>query len=423
MNDKMLSGLLVFILMLMTGCGKGGGEFNVNIEDILVKASVDYSSGKNEEARKNYLKAAELGSAEASYQLVRKSLVKDNDRLQYLRRAAMAGHSEALRSFLDETVLMAAHTQPIEALNVLRVAKINNADLDIIYLNRLENVLIIAADFINYEPINKKNSCLAENGCLYSQWELAEKYSAESIENYDSKLILSLVVSSGGVPYEYMSAVEWAYDNHVNNRKGVFNLCNHATSGLTAAYCSKRISEAKKNTLVNVLKDKLIRQVGHNYVDVLMSLDLANNYFMAHAWNEVVTHTGSIRNAEASNYASMLFESEVKFLMSVLDGWMPENSIGSAMDGKELEYYYNSALAVTYEFKKKHNNVDYDGLIPPRIFPEDVRETQEVWRIYKNEMSKTLGIINPRLSENEWTSYLTRKRIQFLKSVTPDLEY
>jgi len=421
---KIFAVLSLFILIAITnGCTRVEEASNEDLYLILKEASLDYQNGLKEKAREKYLIAVDLGSAEAKFQIASKYLVEDRERLNFLKEAASEGHLEALSIFIDETVFSAEETEPVEALRILNEAIKKNPNILNEEVLKEKKILEMGVEFIKHQlPVDVMN-CISSNSCTNTKWELAEKYSSGLSENYDSKIIAALIVSSGGVPAEYKSAVEWAYVNHAKNLKSQFNICDHVTSGLTASYCSQRDNEILKNNIIENVNSKIKEFDDAEKSNILGSLNYASDYIESHVWNEVVTHTGSIRSAEAMDLESKLFNREAETVIKIADGWLPDEDFNLGKNEADLESHYINALKVAGAFEKYHMSEEFEGTVPPRIFPEGIEETQRKWEVYKTQMAEALHILNPRLSKNKWLAYLTKERAEFLKTITLDLEY
>ena len=103
--------------------------FGQDPKDWLSKADKYYEAGEKEKAKACYLKAAELGSAEAHFAIAYKFIVTKAESILHFSEAAKLGYAEALQYALDALLFRANSltlADPGKALEVYELAKKRN---------------------------------------------------------------------------------------------------------------------------------------------------------------------------------------------------------------------------------------------------------------------------------------------------------
>ena len=222
-----------------------------NMEYYLNNAELAYEAGDKKIAKTLYLKASEMGSAEAHFSIAYKFAVTAEESIFHFSEAAKMGHKKSLEYALDALFFRANSLKvanPQKALELYKLHKLATGESHNISTQKEDEVIktismcaeprgFDAEEFM--EKFNVKDE--DEAFPFYDIWELAEEASRGGrFGEPNPELVLNLVCRGGAVPAEVESAVSKAYENW---KKGVveeFDICDHITGRVGLVYCSKR---------------------------------------------------------------------------------------------------------------------------------------------------------------------------------------
>jgi tetratricopeptide (TPR) repeat protein len=387
-------------------------------KDCLLKADKYYEAGDKEKAKEYYLKAAELGSADAHYSLAAKFIVTKEESIFHFSEAAKLGHGEALRYALDELLFRANSltlANPQKALELYEIAKKRNPSLELFDEEYVLDVVKKCAEagpfdgekFIQQYHLQDEISLY--DG-WYDVWELAEEASKGGrFGEPNPKLVFQLISRGGCVPTELELAVTEFYDYW---KKGIikeFNICDHVTSGRGQNYCANRAAiDAAENYQIEL--KSIMNAVNEKAKMFVEPASLAAvEFFEAKAWNEEM-HGGSGYVASALD---SIYKQKIDFLSTIKkinNGYIPQNIDDLSISDKELNETYKSIVEkLTSKPIEGHNFIGVDH--------ESVIKVQRLWIPYRDRCAALFARLSPAKTEDFWKSWLTQIRIHELKEI------
>lgn len=395
--------------------------FGQEYKDYLLKADKYFEAGEKDKAKKMYLKAANLGSAEAHYAIAYKFIVTTKESIFHYSEAAKLGHGEALDDALDTLLFRAnclTNANPQKALELYKMAKKKNPSIKL--FNEDNTVKIIkkcaeAGHFDGRKFIKKYNLMKDENFFSgYYIWELAEEASKGGrFGKPDPKLIFQLIIRGGSVPAELSYAVLEYYDYW---KKGIikkFNLCNYVTSGSGLTYCSARSEKGTEKEFQKNLK--VIKNIVNKKAKPLVEVAYksAVKFIKEKAWNEE-GHDGSGYAAWTRN---SIYEQKTNFMNTIRrisKGYIPKNIQDLFSSDKKLNETYK--IIINKLKKKPISGMKFV------INEKSVRGVQRLWIPYRDKCASLFIRLAPDTKKDFWKSWLTQIRIKQLKEIL-DLGY
>ena len=404
--------VLIFITLLMPNI-----IFCQEYKASLSKADKYFKKGKKKEAKKLYLKAAKLGSADAHFALAYTYIVTKKEAIYHYSEAAKLGHSEALDNALEHLLFRAnslTNANPWKALEIYKMAKKVNP---LIKIYNEENKINIIKKCAEVEPFNGKkfikkyklnNDKNKENG--YYIWELAEEASKGGrFGKPDPTLIFQLIIHGGDVPAELRYAVKDYYEYWKKGIVKEFNLCNYVTSGSGMSYCSARAEEKANIEFQNEIKEikKNINKNAKSYLEP--AYKAAIKFIKNKAWNEE-GHDGSGYQAWTRD---SIYEQKTNFMNTIQrisKGFLPKNVKSLKSNDKDLNKTYKKIIN---KLKKK----PISGM-KFRITYKDVRAVQRLWIPYRDRCADLFIQLASKTKKEFWKSWFTRIRINQLNSIS-----
>jgi uncharacterized protein YecT (DUF1311 family) len=399
------------LILLLAACGR-------KPEAWLQKAEASYQAGEKEKAKEAYLKAAELGSAEAHFAIAYRFNVTEEESIFHYSEAAKLGHGEALGYALDALLFRANSlflADPQKALELYERAKKKNPSLDLydeeakleVMKKCVEAGPFDAEEFIRRYQLEEGTNT---HGGYYQVWEWAEEASKGGrFGKPDPHLVFQLIARGGCVPAELELAVNEFYDYWKNGVVKEFNICRYVTSGLGQGYCSDRALNKTDQEHQTELRS-IVDSVGENAKKLAEPAFLAAEEFITEkAWNEE-GHGGSGVRAWVQ---TSIIDQKAEFLSTlkkIRDGFVPQEVKDLALSDKDLNETYSSIL-------KKLAAHPIEGVNVLRVDPESVRNVQRLWIPYRDRSSALYARLSPARSEDFWKSWLTQVRIDQLKKI------
>lgn len=386
------------------------------LDKMVSDADQLYEAGQKDEAKTGYLLASYMGSPEAHYNLAYRYIV--DNREYHLEQAAIHGHEEALRLYLDHTFYRAGsirQANPHKAAAVYTRAVSENPNINIKYLDP-ETVLLYAAEL----DIRDKEAFFTKYGVadeddeypFYDVWELAEEASrpSEIFGSPDPELVFWLITHGGVVPSETDTAVKVYYNRWKAGGPIEFNLCEFVTSGMGATYCAARNAEEREK----------LRKTD---IDILMrELEPAKRLLLQTAYQEMTDFvTQKARGEEmhggtafAATTTWSIDEQKQEFIAlveKIINGKIPRQGLDLDAEDAKLNDEYRLLLNMI----EKNSDLSM-GLNASMVSLEEFRDTQRQWIKYRNAMEKFYQSVTGD-DPNNMRSLMTRKRNEDLASL------
>lgn len=396
--------------------------FGQEYKDYLSKADSYFEAGDKEKAKVYYLKAANLGSADAHFALAYKYVLPKEESIWHYSEAAKLGHGKALEKALDELLFRAnslTSAGPQEALELYEIAKKRNPSIELFDEEVKLDVIKKCAEagpFDGEKFIQRydlQNDSEFSKGFYYI-WELAEEASKGGrFGEPDPKLVFQLISRGGVAPAELIHAVTEFYDYWQNGIVKEFNICCHVTSGLGQNYCSRR-AEIISIEKYRIGLESIISAVNEESKTLVEAASLAAVAFIeAKAWNEE-GHGGTGYAHWARDSIDAQKTNFLSTINKINDGYIPQNVQELAVSDKELNETYNLII-------EKLKSEPLEGF-NFRVTHEDVRKVLRLWIPYRDRCAALFFCLSPSTTEDFWKSWLTQIRIGELKEILK-LEY
>jgi len=392
--------------------------FGQEYKDWLSKADRYYEAGEKEKAKECYLKAAELGSAEAHFAIAYKFIVTKEESILHFSEAAKLGHGEALRYALDELLFRANSltlADPQKALELYDQAKKKNPSIELVDEEDMVDVMKKCAEAgpFDGEQFIQRYRLRGDKGPadeFYYVWELAEEASRGGrFGEPNPQLVFQLVSRGGCVPTELKLAVTDFYDYWKKGMVKEFDICRYVTSGIGQSYCSNRTLSETDEEYQTELRS-VIDAVGENAKMFVEPASLAAEEFITEkAWNEEM-HGGSGLAAWVNN---SIVEQKTQFLgtiRKIIEGYIPQNVADLAVSDKELNEIYKATIE-----KLRIQAIEGQNFIG--VDHESVRKVQRLWIPYRDRSAALFARLSPTKTEDFWKSWLTQIRINQLKEI------
>jgi uncharacterized protein YecT (DUF1311 family) len=420
-------------LLLLSGCmcvcqvaAKKPGITSYSKE--LKKAAVLYKKGDKEEARKLYQIAADKGSAEAHFQLAYSYVISEKDAIYHYSEAAKQGLKKALDRALDRLFFRANSLEladPKRALDLYYQAKKVNPSIKLFNEEEIVQTLqmsVEAGEFDAAAFIQKYNIIIPKQGNdFYYVWELAEEASKGGrFGKHDPKLVLQLVSRGGFVPSELMGAVRVCYDNWKANKVEEFKIDRFITSGFGFAYVKNREAEKKKKEQQEKL-DVIVKTLVPENVELLRkSYDSAKKFIVLKVQSSEifdkdeggVYYGGSLEGDSITECITRQMTQYTEMLENIFKGFTPSLKTSYTDADQKLNEVY-------LQLRKALKNKPKDANEHP-ITLKKMQDIQLAWIKHRDMSARLFSILNPKLSETEWKTYLTEIRVEQLGKLYND---
>lgn len=396
--------------------------FSQDYNEYLLKAEKSYKEGDLETAKQMYLKAAELGSADAHFAIGYKFIVPKEEKIFHFSEAAKLGHAEALKYALDALLLRAnsiTDANPEKALEIYETAKKKNPSLT---LYDEENIIITinkcaeAGSFDTYAFIEEYDleEEVIEANTPYHIWKLAEEASIGGrFGDPDPTLTFQLICRGSWVPAELEIVVNEFYEYWKKNIVKEFDICNYVTSGDGINFCSLRDEEKAQMKLLSDLKN-IINSVDENTQPLVEpAYHAAVRFIEEKAWKEeghdgsgYITWTSNSIEEQKANYLNLIREIKL--------GTVPADVKNLKDSNKEMKLMYKSVLARLKDqpIQGMHFRIDQKSL----------KDVQKIWIPYRDKSALLFSHLSPEADMDFWESWLTQIRTSQLKKIL-ELEY
>ena len=387
-------------------------------KDWRSRADKYFEAGEKEKAKECYLKAAELGSAEAHFAIAYRFVVTKEESIFHYSEAAKRGHAEALKYALDGLLFRANSltlADPQHALEVYETAKKANPSIELFDEEYHLDVMKKCAEagpfdaekFIQRYHLPEESSRGAES---YDVWELAEEASRGGrFGDPDPRLVFQLISRGGCVPAELGLAVDEFYEHW---KKGVvkeFDVCRYVTSGMGQAYCADRSAGQAEENYQEELRSILSNVDEDAGIFIERASLAAGEFIVEKAWNEE-KHGGSGVRAWVN---SSIADQRAQFLSTVKkvkDGYVPQAVVDLAVSDKELNETYRSTVErLAAQPLEGSNFIGVDA--------QGVRKVQRLWIPYRDRCAALLARLSAAKTEDFWKSWLTQTRTQQLRKI------
>lgn len=392
-----------------------------SVEQLVAEADQAYAADQKEKARELYVKAADMGDAQAHFSLAYKFAVSHEESVLHFTAAARKGHKEGLEQALDYLFFRAislTDAQPQQALDLYHETKRNYPSLTIFNEETVVATLRKAVEpgpldvqaFIARYDLKKE-----EYSDFYSTWKLAEEASRGGrFGKPDPALVLQLISRGGGVPFELEVAVDSAYTNWKENRIFEFNICDFITSGMGLSYCSA-IEEEEANKEFDDRIKGLSPRLKNNAGAFLRKAFKVASAFIDEKASQEEMHGGS-------GYAMWMRRSVIRQKQEYLDvveqinTGISYDSVKSIADSTSL---MNETYRSVYDILKKKPLSDFNA----QATAEGLWSVQEQWLEHKEVSALLFTRIDPMVSKQQWLNWLTAKRIADLRRLLEISEY
>ena len=389
-----------------------------DLKNWLSRADKYYEAGDKEKAKECYLKAAELGSAEAHFAIAYKFVVTKAESILHFSEAAKLGHAEALQYALDALLFRANSltlANPQKALDVYTAAKKKNPSIELVDEEDQLEVMkkcaeagpFDAAGFIRTYHL-QIDADFEER--FYSVWELAEEASRGGrFGRPDPRLVFPLIARGGCVPTELILAVTDYYEAWKNGTAKEFNICGHVTSGLGQTYCSE-LARGEAEDAYQTELGAIIGAVDEKAKAFVEPASAAAAEFIVAKAEREEKHGGSGVGAWVNQ---SIIEQRAEFLSTVKKvggGYRPPNVDDLAVSDRTLNETYRSVIE-----KLKATPIVGTNLIG--VDAEGVREVQRLWIPYRDRCAALFARLSPGTTEAFWKSWLTQTRTRDLKKI------
>jgi uncharacterized protein YecT (DUF1311 family) len=318
---------------------------------------------------------------------------------------------------------------PEFALKVYEAAKENNPDVLAIYethqsetnafLNRGLSIIKLAAECppLDFEAFLHAHGIpmpsLRESA--YAIWELAEAAaSGERFGKPNPELALQLVLRGGGSLEERAAAVELSHSAWKAGGKQKFSLAACLTSEKGKAYLRQR-GKTKANRL-NIAELK--KEIRNPTQQALMerAYDAQTRFIREHSRIYCGDAGSSIWEWNSAAYASQATQKYLETVRAVLKGFKPRQQFAPGSADDELNARYKRAIEGLENFEALPV-IDSEAATASHFFYKDaesLKKVQRTWLPMRDNNAALFHALNPRVSEDDWKSWLTDIRIKEL---------
>ncbi|AIW17071.1 lysozyme inhibitor LprI family protein [Vibrio tubiashii] len=400
---------------IVLGCSLAFSAVSTEL-DLVTKAQQLYEAGDQKQAQTLFTQAAEQDSAEAHFRLAYQYTLTDEESVYHLQQAAVHGHQEALKYYLDKVFFRAGSirmSDPKAALETYYKAKQKNPSLSLYDEQEKVQVLTYAAELPERNPdaFFKTYQVEDEDGDwpFYDVWELAEQASKEGSQfgKPDPELVFWLITRGGDVPAELSFAVTDYYKHWKNDQVVPFNLCHYVTSGAGAGYCADRDAveqEKRRQSELSALTEKL---PGESLALLNLAYKEMEDYVTLKAQQEEM-HGGTGRTA----WIIDSIQSQKDLYLSTLEKAIQGDIEAISTPLSETD----SQLNATYKKLMSALKLPSEDYAMPKPQADDVREVQRQWIKHRDATCRLIASVEPQLKE-QCLNWITAQREQELQGI------
>lgn len=403
----------LILIFCLSSCFQNSNEF-------LKLGDAALESGDKIKARELYLKAAEMNNAVAHFNIAYKFINTHEESVFHFSEAAKLGHEESLENILDILFFRAnslSNANPEEAYQIYIIAKEVNSTLNIydeenkITLLRmcLEAGPFDAVSFMEEYDIRED-----EFNNEYEIWELAAEASRGGrFGKPNTKLALQLISRGSSVPFELESALNDAYKHYRAGMSFDFSVCNYVSSGQGISYCAAQSAKVAKTNDSERLKN-LNTQLKEGAQELLLNAFNEASIFIEEKARKEEFHDGS-------GYQGWIITSITQQKTAYLD--LIEQINESRFD--EITNYTENPdkiLNETYQIlMDKLSNSPILGM-NAELNASGLRAVQRHWIKHRDSSALLFEQLDPSVSSQQWTEWLTIARVSELKEVLQMVE-
>ncbi|WP_025821065.1 lysozyme inhibitor LprI family protein [Shewanella marina] len=390
---------------------------------LLQQANQLFEQGQTQLAQNLYVKAAQLDSGEAYYQLAYRYVVSNEQAINYYEKAVQLGYSPALDDAIEVLFTRARYLQnasPERALELVKLQKKQQPHLAVNSRQSLQQC--VNAGTFNLADLTEadQQSYLIHHGDIYQTWQLAERVSHNPIyANKTNQLVLQIICRGSEVPAELETAVEERYQFWLQNYSSqTFNICHYITSGMGMSFCANRDAQkqAKQQQLqLSKIKQQLLHKPQHQ--QLLMALDDSYNEFATFAQLRAIgeqLYAGTSRsgmiiediNQQKQHYIDWIYNQVALLSHPVVVDFSAED--------KALNQVYRQLRKNLRAHPVTDFNISFHF--------DDLKQTQRAWLNYRDSTAHLLSLLTPNTSKQQWQAYLTQQRLQQLKELQQQLQ-
>ena len=402
--------VLVATLLAVVGvaCARGGDIHEANR---LLRA------GKMEQAKPLFEALAVRGNAEANFALAYHFNSAAATRLRHYEAAALAGHEEAFRRYISDSMYGMGVDRP-PARRVLEVHKkvrstyrfpVSDDEQKVIaFLEKLTEVPVL--DVGAFKRRTGIDLRLASDE-LYGVWMLAEEASRNGrFGKADPTLTMQLILLEEAAIAEMDNAIDEYLPMWKAGLPHPFDLCEHITSGAGAGLCAKR--KAEKEEKIRAARLARFRKgLRPNLAALLDAASAAHGRF---AVLRADHEQGFYGTARASFAIASVQEQREEFLELVMEarkgrrGLKPQSFQAT-----------DAALNKAWRDLLKKAKASREEALVFNISEDGLRATQRAWLQYRDATAAFLAALDSELTPEQHRSRLTADRTRQLVKV-PD---
>ena len=416
---KVLYSLLLIILFLSSCNSQKKTDKTLSVE----QAIKIYEAGYKDVAKDILLKLSKQGDFNADFELFYRYINTPEDSYKYLRNAAINGHKEAMKYFLEETIYRAEtfnNSRPKEALKVYKAYLKKSGKENDEQSKKLLDFLTKCAEVpkLNAKKFCKKYNLLYKDEDIkreaYYIWQLAEEASREDgrFGKPDPTLILQLIICGGIVPAETYFAINEFYEYYKKGEVHEFKIENFVTSGFGINFCSVREQKKINNSLdekVNTLKRSI-------KIDNQESFDKAINssrvFIDTKIWNEEC-HDGSGYITWALASSNKQKNELLEYIEQLFANSTPASNNKNI---SELTFELNQLIEKRNALTPSENGSLIQG---PKfsVSLDDMKKVDSLWQTYKDNMIEFIKQQFGSKASEEMNKWILQKRIEDLQAV------
>ena len=384
-------------------------------EQLVAEAEKAYEAQDEEKARELYQKAADMGNAEAHFNLAYGFSMSHGERTYHFTEAAKQGHEEGLRHALEYMFFRAGDlttADPEKALALYSSIKEKYPSITIfneeVYVATLQKAMepgpFDAKAFIQRYAIKED-----EINTHYGVWELAEEASRGGrFGKPDPKLVLQLISRGGYVPAELEEAIDSAYVNWKGNTIFEFNICNFITSSVGLTYCSIREEEKANKEFEQRINQMATRLKNNTGPELRNAFDIASQFIEEKAAQEEM-HGGS---GHAMWQARSVVAQKSEYLDLI-------EKINSRFDRDTIIHIADSSAIMNTTYRKVLTILEKEPLYDfnTELTAKGVASTQKFWVKHRQTSAIFFSRLNPSVSPQQWQNWLTARRMNDFRDI------
>lgn len=345
--------------------------------------------------------------------VVRAENLSDEQSLNRLIESAKNGNEESLRQVLNILFFEANSLKtadPQKALDLYIMAKKANPNLHL-YVDEDKDEKFVktiemcseSKGFDGEAFIKKYHLNSLSSDKVYGVWELAEEASHEGkFGKANPKLVFDLVCRGGEIFEEMETAVQDTYLNWKNKKSEHFDICEYIISGMGMDYCDSRIESKKLDDINHKLRSNDKKVFDDAYKKAKDFYELKSSIEEGYGGTLYAAKVVVSQREQKNKFLDLLKNIQI--------GYKPIELKEFSENDRFLNKVYKDVMKILSE-KEERDDEMWD------ISNDDVKAVQRLWIPYRDSSAKLFSILNPSVSENEWKSYLTRTRIEELKSL------